>query len=385
MNKIHGKASAMVKIEGKQVRAASTTVKKASVVNMGSSQGGAGGPYDVYIGRGGKWGNPFPEKQYGRYGCIVEYEKYLKKSPLINDLAELKGKTLGCYCAPKACHGHVLADLVNKELRTDKAAGKTMAFSGSRDARGAMYGQSGVSVNRALDAGYRAAVGGATGVDTYVVGQAISGGYADKLDIYLPKNIADQPPEYRSLYEIARDKGANIIECAGENADYNKALKQAARNMAEKADALVAIRNNNSPGTGEVIKAIAEKGKPVMQFEFKNGLFRIATRINSMLLPVAILQAMADYEDFKKELIRIDALRKKLSEKTATQKEIKELLDAGFSKEELQKIHDGGWTKLDDEQIEKVRPYTTKHSYAGYGNPYHDETGRFCSECESVA
>ncbi|HQL00758.1 MAG TPA: hypothetical protein PK090_08290 [Smithellaceae bacterium] len=104
-----------------------------------------------------------------------------------------------------------------------------------------------------------------------------------------------------------------------------------------------------------------------------------------MLVPIAVLQAMADYEDFKKELIRIDALRKKLSEKTATEKEIKELLDAGFSKEELQKIHDGGWTKLDDEQIEKVRPYTTKHSYARYGNPYHDETGRFCSECESVA
>jgi hypothetical protein len=61
MSKIHGKASAMVKIEGKQGRAASTTVKKTSVVNMGSAVGGAGGPYDVYIGRGDKWGNPLRE------------------------------------------------------------------------------------------------------------------------------------------------------------------------------------------------------------------------------------------------------------------------------------------------------------------------------------
>jgi hypothetical protein len=28
-------------------------------------------------------------------------------------VAELSGKTLGCYCKPKACHGDVLAAFVN--------------------------------------------------------------------------------------------------------------------------------------------------------------------------------------------------------------------------------------------------------------------------------
>lgn len=33
---------------------------------------------------------------------------------LLAALPELKGKVLGCFCKPKACHGDVLADLVNK-------------------------------------------------------------------------------------------------------------------------------------------------------------------------------------------------------------------------------------------------------------------------------
>jgi hypothetical protein len=31
---------------------------------------------------------------------------------LLNDLHELEGKTLGCFCKPLACHGDVLKDLV---------------------------------------------------------------------------------------------------------------------------------------------------------------------------------------------------------------------------------------------------------------------------------
>lgn len=35
---------------------------------------------------------------------------------LLNDLHELKGKTLGCFCSPLACHGDVLVELVNQLL-----------------------------------------------------------------------------------------------------------------------------------------------------------------------------------------------------------------------------------------------------------------------------
>jgi len=69
--------------------------------------------YDVYIGRPGKWGNPF---QIGRDGTraqvIARYERWLSERPeLLAALPELAGKTLGCWCAPKACHGDVLARL----------------------------------------------------------------------------------------------------------------------------------------------------------------------------------------------------------------------------------------------------------------------------------
>jgi hypothetical protein len=30
---------------------------------------------------------------------------------LLNDLHELKNKTLVCFCKPKACHGDILAEL----------------------------------------------------------------------------------------------------------------------------------------------------------------------------------------------------------------------------------------------------------------------------------
>ena len=67
--------------------------------------------YDVYIGRPSKWGNPFTIGKDGtRIEVISKYEDYLVKNPkLFNALPELKNKILGCWCAPKPCHGDVLA------------------------------------------------------------------------------------------------------------------------------------------------------------------------------------------------------------------------------------------------------------------------------------
>lgn len=68
-------------------------------------------PHDVYIGRGSVWGNPF--KLGGldsRAEVIAKHKVHLWKQ--IRDgiitkdmLLSLDGKKLGCYCAPKACHG----------------------------------------------------------------------------------------------------------------------------------------------------------------------------------------------------------------------------------------------------------------------------------------
>jgi len=71
--------------------------------------------FDVYIGRGSKWGNPFKIGVDGsRDEVIAKYREYLwdwvrrDHCEAIDQLAALHNKTLGCYCAPQACHGDVL-------------------------------------------------------------------------------------------------------------------------------------------------------------------------------------------------------------------------------------------------------------------------------------
>lgn len=80
--------------------------------------------YDVYIGRPSKWGNPFTDRpgtkadiiMSSREAAIEAYREWITNGGgkhLLNDLHELKGKTLGCWCKPKSCHGDVLAELAN--------------------------------------------------------------------------------------------------------------------------------------------------------------------------------------------------------------------------------------------------------------------------------
>ncbi len=85
-------------------------------------------PYDIYIGRGSKWGNPFSHKDGtlakfrvgSRKEAIEKYEEWIKAQPhLMESLHELKDKTLGCWCKPQSCHGDVLkklADSIGKNL-----------------------------------------------------------------------------------------------------------------------------------------------------------------------------------------------------------------------------------------------------------------------------
>jgi len=67
--------------------------------------------FDVYIGRGSKWGNPYKIGEHGNRAAVIAlYRAYLWDSPdLIACLPELGGQRLGCFCSPKPCHGDVLA------------------------------------------------------------------------------------------------------------------------------------------------------------------------------------------------------------------------------------------------------------------------------------
>ncbi len=81
--------------------------------------------YDVLIDRTTKWGNPYTtisdrrtRAQFvakTRAESIEKYEAWLKEQPeLMAALPELRGKVLGCWCSPYACHGDVLVRLANE-------------------------------------------------------------------------------------------------------------------------------------------------------------------------------------------------------------------------------------------------------------------------------
>jgi hypothetical protein len=81
--------------------------------------------FDVYIGRPSKWGNPFSHlprsraevRVDSRKEAVARYEDWLQTQPALIAAAkrELRGKVLGCWCAPLACHGHVLARIADAD------------------------------------------------------------------------------------------------------------------------------------------------------------------------------------------------------------------------------------------------------------------------------
>lgn len=91
------------------------TVETTKVVNKDKGE-----PYDLYIGRGTPWGNPFAIGDDGmnREEVIAKFEQYFNETFLRDeqkrkDLLTLKGKTLACHCKPFNCHGDVIAQYLN--------------------------------------------------------------------------------------------------------------------------------------------------------------------------------------------------------------------------------------------------------------------------------
>lgn len=63
-----------------------------------------------------KWHNPYTVKKYGLKECLKLYEEHIRNSDLWDDLEELEGKELGCWCETNECHGYVLMKLLNEKL-----------------------------------------------------------------------------------------------------------------------------------------------------------------------------------------------------------------------------------------------------------------------------
>jgi ribA/ribD-fused uncharacterized protein len=107
-----------------------------TVVNLRQDQ------FDIYIGRPRKgesqtqhWGNPFSHQSGTKAAVIVSsreeavtrFESWLagetdhdvepeRREWIYANIKQLRGKVLGCFCKPQACHGDVLARLCNEAM-----------------------------------------------------------------------------------------------------------------------------------------------------------------------------------------------------------------------------------------------------------------------------
>lgn len=91
--------------------------------------------FDVYIGRAGRghdgyFGNPYrighwcqrcKRPHHNAESTLTCYREYFAHR-LVTDaefkrrVLDLRGKRLGCFCKPGACHGDVIAEYVNSQV-----------------------------------------------------------------------------------------------------------------------------------------------------------------------------------------------------------------------------------------------------------------------------
>lgn len=97
-------------------------MSKTTIVNIRTHD------HDVYIGRAGHgqdgyFGNPYSvAKDGGREQAVILYEKYflnrLRIDPEFAAKIELlRGKILGCFCAPERCHGDIIANYLENAMK----------------------------------------------------------------------------------------------------------------------------------------------------------------------------------------------------------------------------------------------------------------------------
>ncbi len=82
-------------------------------------------PFDVYIGRAGRgqsgyFGNPFSigagvTREHARESFRqYVYQRIENDREFSKRVEELRGKRLGCFCKPFACHGDVIVEGLSK-------------------------------------------------------------------------------------------------------------------------------------------------------------------------------------------------------------------------------------------------------------------------------
>lgn len=60
-------------------------------------------------------GNPFKIGIDGNRQAVINlYREWIIHQPIFDDIEELRGKTLGCFCHPLPCHGDVLIEFLER-------------------------------------------------------------------------------------------------------------------------------------------------------------------------------------------------------------------------------------------------------------------------------
>ena len=79
-----------------------------------------GHEFDLYIGRGSEFGNPYAigfdgdrEEVIRKFAYDFERDFLRGGAEFKARLQQYKGKRLGCHCAPAPCHGDILAEYLN--------------------------------------------------------------------------------------------------------------------------------------------------------------------------------------------------------------------------------------------------------------------------------
>ena len=83
--------------------------------------------YTWRIDRQSAWGNPYvlsnTRSAQARAACLLSYVRELKTCPnILADAGKLRGEVLGCWCAPRLCHGDVLATLAAVDTVDERLA-----------------------------------------------------------------------------------------------------------------------------------------------------------------------------------------------------------------------------------------------------------------------
>jgi len=102
-------------------------LKETTVVNMRNAS------YDVAIDRSSPFGNPFHLGKDGDRAVVLEkyrayfYKRVEEDEDFKRKVLTLRGRKLGCWCAPLLCHGGIIVEYIENYYALRDAA-KPMDF-----------------------------------------------------------------------------------------------------------------------------------------------------------------------------------------------------------------------------------------------------------------